>query len=164
MSGLADVTFDVASQLLPNLIEWNGDDVGPILSWSISDGVNTLWSQNPNDFIDLGVATDASGKITSWDALSMSLQTPFLWLETVNPPSCCGIDLSEAHGNPNMAPTAFASADTPGPWSVSPEPVTWPVVALALLGILFWKRQTRLTLFVPEHSISARRRPRKPRT
>src|SRR5580704_6139631 len=49
------VSFEISSLLPGNLTAWNGMDVGPLVNWTISDGINVLSSQNPTDAIDLGV-------------------------------------------------------------------------------------------------------------
>ena len=63
-SDFVSVSFEIQAPLPGSLLEWNGRDVGQLISWTISDGINVLSSNNTIDtIIDLGVATDEFGNI-----------------------------------------------------------------------------------------------------
>jgi hypothetical protein len=131
-------------------------------TWSMSDGHDTLSSQNPIDMLFVSMLyTNSSGEITAWyigsnehdpalnGAVSVVMET---FEEPGCPPICSGTDSAGEYGpvyyqGSLIATQQIGAASTtsgPGAWSMitvnseSPEPSTWVMLLLPLLAFFGW--------------------------
>jgi hypothetical protein len=157
--------FNLTSALGANLSNFNVLTDSSFISFSFSDGVNTITNSASSFGIEtLTVSTNALGQITSWD---IDLQTPSdaNWttigqqqffivtstlhqqdmgqLRTCDPPGDCSINNDAAEGSINNVLGGFY---VPGSWvETTPLPATLPLFATGLggLGLLGWRRKRR---------------------
>jgi hypothetical protein len=124
----------------------------------MSDGVQTLSSGLPGEFIIDRVSTDASGNINSWQFdLGLPLASPARSIATF----CC--DPSNTFDSGHLGPffgTNGTAAGQPGnagifalslPTSEVPLPAALPLFATGLgaLGLLGWRKKMKAAALAP---------------
>lgn len=154
-----NITFDLASALPDDVINFPFEEFGftPI-SWTISDGVNTLSSNHTGDYInDPFITTDAAGDVTGWVFYAGQLNSnPLLGnLISINTESDGGGagEFSYTYLGPYgiySPPTTTAIYDGPnnGNWTITntsavPEPGKVPLLVVALLMCVAFVKSRR---------------------
>jgi len=129
------LSFALASPLADNL---SNQAITPI-SFSFSDGVQTLTNLNTagNQFV---VFTDASGNINHW---SMTVETPdqFNDIITANFP---GNVIDQAKVLVSSSFRIASNSNTPGSWTLVPEPSTLMLCSSSLLILAVAARKRQL--------------------
>jgi hypothetical protein len=141
-----------------------GGFVTPV-SFSFSDGVNTITSANAPSIASFEFWTDGSGQIVNW-AVNVFEFNPGVFrrtVQTLNLPGTLGtdegtsvlcgpvVDCIDAAGNLNLDPlyAQFGRNDAlPGVWTTAatpvPEPETLSLLNIGLLGAAFARRRQRI--------------------
>lgn len=149
------VNLELDSLLLPNLDE---QDVNPI-SFSISDGINTIDNSNTVDpdyvLLHFNFSTDSLGDIIDWAIIGQIHNTGPLedrwYIETVHNNSSTGMQTRDygrigvSSGYPDEDYDSGELLDNRGIWTVStvPEPSILALLSLGLVGIGFTQRKVR---------------------
>jgi hypothetical protein len=151
-TGTENVTLSItlASTLGPNLTQAREDP----LSFSFSDGVQTITDTTPGASISVLFSTDAAGSITHWDVYTQfydSNARVYDHIETNNSIGFFPYDYA-VHGiNPDDG--SFGRSGVPGQWTVAsavPEPSTWAMMVLGFagLGFMAYRRKSKSALLV----------------
>ena len=127
----------------------NYTNIPSIISWSFSDGLQTITNTNDPSFQYFHLGTNASGNISSWEIalLPVNASNHFLMGMLISPNngvsgcvpgvgSCAGVQDYAFTGN---ATYSFAGASTAGHWSSAvsvPEPAIWLSMLLGLPAIV----------------------------
>jgi hypothetical protein len=134
------------------------DIYSSVTSFSFFNGVHTLTDTSPDlETPIFEIATDANGKIESWNVLLVQfvntgiINTRVTIMTTSDPtygdltqydewdPSCCNLEFGYGDTEPDDGPAII----NPSNWSVVPLPAALPlfVTALGGLGLMGWVRK-----------------------
>jgi hypothetical protein len=130
-------SFELTAPLAPNLaVGSTGTITADILSFSFSDGRSTLTESTPNigsnGILSFEVSTDALGAIVGWaiaiGAGDAGVSPPGLLIETSS--DFTNFDSGEIHESGGM--DIGSITNSPGTWTLVPEPGTGSLLALGL--------------------------------
>lgn len=138
-ANLITVSFETAMPLQANVVGWTSGNVVP-LSGTISDGINTLSTQDP--LFGIGVDTDQFGNIIRWLVQAQGT-TPNGYVRLVTAFYGSGgtdVSITWANGLQFAETPIVSNADNPGTWAVAPEPASGQFLALGLLAVLYRRK------------------------
>jgi hypothetical protein len=129
----------------------------PPLSWSFSDGIQTIsgGGANPGNVTDWTLVTNASGSIVSWELYVLGLNGSYININNYfgnqyDVAGCVDVNnCDDGQGN-NLE----AGVDNAGSWglqtSATPLPAALPLFATGLgaLGVFGWRRKRKVRAIV----------------
>jgi len=116
------------------------------VSFSFSDGLQTITASNALSGSVIDLATDSSADISYWLIVLYDEPTYTATVLTFNCPSC-GLSVAAADQGINSSSQGGSTIDSPGTWTVSttPLPAALPLFATGLgaMGLLGWRRKRK---------------------